>query len=101
MGKVFRLTWELNLLLSCFGLTAFCAYNVTGDPARRPGIRQLRYWDSTVYGIGKLGSTWQKTRRPPPFSHLAVLFIYAEKIRTTEYFTLYWVQINEIMLISL
>ena len=48
MGKVFRLPWELNLLLSCF-------------------------W-ALSYGSGKLGSIWEKKRRPPPFTHLAVFF---------------------------
>ena len=28
------------------------------------------------YGSGKVGSVRQKKRRPTPFSHLAVLFIY-------------------------
>ena len=38
---------------------------------------------AVLYGSGKLGSTWQKTRWPPPFSHLALLFIYgASRPRT-------------------
>ena len=35
MGKVFCLTWQLNLLLSCFGLSA------APDPARRPASLHL------------------------------------------------------------
>ena len=31
---------------------------------------------TALYGSGKLGSTWQKTRRPLHFFHLAVLFVY-------------------------
>ena len=51
MGKVFRLTGEWNLLLSCFGLSAlYCtsAYTAKGEPARQPGIPQPRYWHGTV-----------------------------------------------------
>ena len=45
MGKVFRLTLELSLLLPCFGLSAL--YLRIGDPARRlaslnPGT--VRQW---------------------------------------------------------
>ena len=49
---------------------------VTGDPARQPGISQPWYHGTVLYGSRKLGSTWQKMCGPPPFSHLAVLFIY-------------------------
>ena len=53
----------MNILLSCFGLSALysCIYTVKGDPAHGTG--------TVLYGSGKLGSAWQKTRRPPPFSH--------------------------------
>ena len=78
MGKVFRLPWILNLLLSCAlgSRHCICAYTETVDPARQPGIPQPWLWHSTVYGSGQLGSIWEKKRQPPPFTHLAVLFFY-------------------------
>ena len=85
MGKVFRLTWELNLLLSCFRLSALylCIYfnrRWPRPPAWHSSTMVLaRYCTqcTSMYCSGKLDSTWQKTRRPHTFSHLAVLFIYA------------------------
>ena len=79
MGKVLRLTWELNRLLSCFGLLALYLHiNVmqkVTQPAGLHGIPQPWYWHSTA-------RQWkvQLDKRhvgPPPFSHLAVLFINA------------------------
>ena len=67
MGKVFRLAFELNLFLPCFGLSTL--YSRIGDPARRPGFPQQLY--SVQYGSGKLGRD-----APPPCSHLAVLCMY-------------------------
>ena len=62
------LFWALGIVLAhkC---------NAKGDPARRPGIPQPWYWHSTA-------RQWkvQLDKRhvgPPPFSHLAVLFINA------------------------
>ena len=79
IGNVFRLPWEFNLLLSCFGLSALysahCAYTETAD--QPVGLASLNSGTGTVlYGRGQLGSIWLKTSRLPAISNLAILFIY-------------------------
>ena len=49
MGKVFRLTGELNLLLACFGLSAL--YFFTPDPARCCPVAQACPYMVTVGSI--------------------------------------------------
>ena len=75
-GTVFRLPWELNLLLSCLG-SRHCthAYTETVDPACGPTFSQCGAC-RVLYGRGQLGSILEKKRLPPSFTHLAVLFIY-------------------------
>ena len=51
-GKVFRLPWELNLLLPCF------VFAQTVHPACR--------YCTVLYCRGQLGSIWEKKRHPPP-----------------------------------
>ena len=77
-AKCFVFTWELNLLLSCFGLSAlYMRLYCNSWPCIPPGPASLNHGTGTVLNAsGKLGSTWQKTCRPSPFSHLAFLFIY-------------------------
>ena len=62
----FVFTIELNLLLTCFVLSALyvlaqCAYTETVDPARRPSIPQVRQ-GSVRFNL--------KEEEPPPFPFL-------------------------------
>ena len=78
-GKVFRLSWELNLLLSCFGLSAlYVLAHILKQLTQPAGLASFNRGTGTVlYDRGSvIGSIWEKTRRPLPFTHLAVLFIY-------------------------
>ena len=78
IGKVFRLPWELNLLLSCFGILAMYSRIYWNS------WPSLQAWHpSTVYGRGQLGSIWLKTSWLPAFSDLAILFIYG--VHSTHY----------------
>ena len=76
MGKEFRLTWQLNLLLSCFGLSAL--YLPTQhDPAAGPAslhappyTKHVLIWSCCLYGGVELIQFSTKTRFPLPFSYL-------------------------------
>ena len=76
MGKEFRLTWQLNLLLSCFGLSAL--YLPTQhDPAAGPAslhappyTKHVLIWSCSLYGGVELIQFSTKTRFPLPFSYL-------------------------------
>ena len=78
MGKVFRLTWELNLLLPCFGLLTSNSriYSILIQPAGLASLnhRTIRQW---IFRC----NLKEKKRRPPIFSHLAVLFIYGVPVQ--------------------
>ena len=70
MGKVFRLTWELNLLLPCFSHSALYCTRAYMYCNRWPSIPQP--WYSTT-----VESRVQFCRRsvdPPIFSHLCIIF---------------------------
>ena len=82
----FVFTWELNLLLSCFGLSALNSAHILKQLTQPAGLAFLNsgtgmvLYNSTVYGRGHLGSIWGKTQRLPAFYDLAVLLIYAMSI---------------------
>ena len=86
MGKVIRLTWQLNLFLPCFGLSALYVLATTwpGPPARHhptavhkacPYMVMLpvRWWWAMV-------KFWTKTRCPPPLFLSSMLFIYSVQL---------------------
>ena len=80
MGKVFRLTCQLNLLLSYFGLSAL--YLQTPDPACRTGITPPPYvwkyvliWSSCLYTVVESWFNSQRRRVAPPFTYLGTFFI--------------------------
>ena len=78
MGKVFRPTWELNLLLSCFGLSALYSRinsTVTDDPARRPGITQLRYRHGTVWQWKVRFSLTEDSSAPSLFPSSCIIYL--------------------------
>ena len=76
MYPVFRLPWELNLLLPCFGLSILhsCILKQLTQPVSLTSLN--RGTGTVLYSRGQLGSIWEKKRQPPPFTHLAVLFFY-------------------------
>ena len=72
MGKVFRLPWELHLLLSCFGLSAlysriYCN-RWPNPPAWHPST-------SEQYGSGKFGSIWEKKRGPLTTANICLCIV--------------------------
>ena len=71
INNITRWAIELNHLMPCFRLSALYSSTYCN---RWPSMAPLSY--GIQYGCGKLGLIWQKKRRPPPFSHLAVLIIY-------------------------
>ena len=82
MGKVFRLTWQLNLLLFCMGSRhCKCTCHATSDHARRSGITPPPYtkyvliWSYYLYGGGELVQFSTKTRWLPPYLAICMLFL--------------------------
>ena len=76
MGKVFLLPWELILFLSFFELLALYPRIFWNKLIQPSGLSSLNSGTGTVpvlCGRGQIGSNWEKKRRPPPFTHLAVL----------------------------
>ena len=91
IGNVFRLPWELNLLLPCFGLSALysrkywnkqkSANTETADPAC--GITQQWYWHGTVWqGLVRFNLTEDESATF--ISNLAILFIYAVTLKSAK-----------------
>ena len=78
--KVFRLPWELNILLSNFGLWALYSRTYWNSWPSPPAycIPQQRYWHGTVRRQWKVRFNLRKELRPSPFTHLAILSTYAE-----------------------
>ena len=83
MGKMFCLTWVEPFAVRFWALgIEFAHISVLWQVTQPAGLASLSRGTVTVlYTSGKLSSTWQQTRRPPPISHLAVLFIYGGSLR--------------------
>ena len=83
-GQSISLLCELNLLLSCFGLSALHSLaHILKKLTQPAGLYSIPQWwyihtGTVPYGRGHLGSIWEKKRRSPSFTHLAVLFIYVQ-----------------------
>ena len=75
MSQVFRLPRELNLLLSCFGLSALHSRILLKQLTQPTGLASLN-----CVRQGSVRFNLKKTRQPPPFTHLAVLFIYGAQV---------------------
>ena len=97
IGKVF-LPWELNLLLSCFGLLALsrhCSrtYTETVDPACRPSIPEQWYWHGTVRECttGVRWFNWTEDASDTCLfrSCYCILFIYAVQYSVPIYLVLF------------
>ena len=74
MGKVFRLTCQVNLLLPCFGLSVlYCTCQHLTLPTgitSLPYTKHLLKWSCCLYGGGQLVQISTKTHWPPSFSYL-------------------------------
>ena len=58
MGKVLCLTWQMNLLLSCLGLTALYSYLTTPDPVHRPEILIFQLsWGWAAEALSRINSS--------------------------------------------
>ena len=73
MDKVFRLPWELNLLLPSFRL--YSAYTETFDPARRPDIPQQWYWHGTARHWKFRFNLREDTSAPSLFPSCCIIYL--------------------------
>ena len=76
MGKVFRLTWELNLLLPClFWVIGIVLAHILQQVTQPAGLASLNRGTGTVlYGRGQLGSIDGRSVAPIPLPFCLYLF---------------------------
>ena len=87
MGRVFRLTWQLNLLLYCFGLSEL--YLATPDLARwwLASLHRCTVSVSFYIWSWRVGSTLTEDALPPtpPFSYLGMINLWGPAFFTVSY----------------